>query len=275
MRKLRKGTTVVEVVIAFAMISMSFAIGMIGIASGSNFLNSGAKLKNQQRKRPKLLMCRGVPRTISFSINRNRKGGKQMRKLVKNRKGFTLAEEVVTVLLIGILVASASGILLNAMRIFCQNVIMFNAQSKGIAVMEQLESHLAYAKTIGQQETETIAADDGCAHQVVLYVDTQDGKSELKEKGTIYYSDTDSAGTTVDKVLCKLGTYQAKILVQKVDDVTVTVDVRISRNDTVYYSETRMVKLQNRATVKATLNASDIYDSSVAASRYLYIGSLE
>ena len=29
MRKLRKGTTVVEVVIAFAMISMSFAIGMI------------------------------------------------------------------------------------------------------------------------------------------------------------------------------------------------------------------------------------------------------
>ena len=31
MRKLRKGTTVVEVVIAFAMISMSFAIGMIGM----------------------------------------------------------------------------------------------------------------------------------------------------------------------------------------------------------------------------------------------------
>ena len=106
-------------------------------------------------------------------------------------------------------------------------------------------------------------------------MDTQNGKSELKEKGTIYYSDTDSAGTPVDQVLCKLGTYQAKILVQKVDDVTVTVDVRISRNDTVYYSETRMVKLQNRATVKATLNASDIYDSSVAASRYLYIGSLE
>lgn len=47
-----------------------------------------------------------------------------MRRIEKNRKGFTLAEEVVTVLLIGILVASASAILLNAMRIFCQNVIM-------------------------------------------------------------------------------------------------------------------------------------------------------
>lgn len=40
-----------------------------------------------------------------------------MRRIEKNRKGFTLAEEVVTVLLIGILVASASAILLNAMRI--------------------------------------------------------------------------------------------------------------------------------------------------------------
>ena len=46
MRKQHKGTTVVEVVIAFAMVSMSFAIGMIGIASGSNFINSGARLKN-------------------------------------------------------------------------------------------------------------------------------------------------------------------------------------------------------------------------------------
>ena len=50
MRKQHKGTTVVEVVIAFAMVSMSFAIGMIGIASGSNFINSGARLKNQQRR---------------------------------------------------------------------------------------------------------------------------------------------------------------------------------------------------------------------------------
>ena len=53
-----------------------------------------------------------------------------MRKLVKNRKGFTLAEEVVTVLLIGILVASASGIIVNACRIFCMYVIMVNAQYK-------------------------------------------------------------------------------------------------------------------------------------------------
>ena len=64
MRKQHKGTTVVEVVIAFAMVSMSFAIGMIGIASGSNFINSGARLKNQQRKTAAadLERCIGVGR---------------------------------------------------------------------------------------------------------------------------------------------------------------------------------------------------------------------
>lgn len=102
-----------------------------------------------------------------------------MRRIEKNRKGFTLAEEVVTVLLIGILVASASAILLNAMRIFCQNVIMFNAQSKGIAVMEQLEDRLNYAKEIGGSYggISDISRKADCAHQVFLSVkDDDDGK---------------------------------------------------------------------------------------------------
>lgn len=68
MRKLRKGTTVVEVVIAFAMISMSFAIGMIGIASGSNFLNSGAKLKNQQRKNAAVDLAGAAAETSDTTI---------------------------------------------------------------------------------------------------------------------------------------------------------------------------------------------------------------
>ena len=107
-----------------------------------------------------------------------------MRRIEKNRKGFTLAEEVVTVLLIGILVASASAILLNAMRIFCQNVIMFNAQSKGIAVMEQLEDRLNYAKEIGGSYggISDISRKADCAHQVLLSVkDDDDGKKELVE----------------------------------------------------------------------------------------------
>lgn len=49
MKQNQKGTGVVEVVISFTMLSLSFAIGMLGIASGSNYINAGAKLKNQQR----------------------------------------------------------------------------------------------------------------------------------------------------------------------------------------------------------------------------------
>lgn len=46
MKKNKKGMSVVEVVISFAMIATSFAIGMAGIATGANFLNSGARLKH-------------------------------------------------------------------------------------------------------------------------------------------------------------------------------------------------------------------------------------
>ncbi|WP_298483947.1 hypothetical protein [uncultured Ruminococcus sp.] len=46
MKTNKKGMTVVEVVVAFAMISTSFAIGMAGIATGASFLNSGARMKH-------------------------------------------------------------------------------------------------------------------------------------------------------------------------------------------------------------------------------------
>ena len=165
-----------------------------------------------------------------------------MRRIEKNRKGFTLAEEVVTVLLIGILVASASAILLNAMRIFCQNVIMFNAQSKGIAVMEQLEDRLNYAKEIG---------------------------------GSLYYSDAEDSKNEIHNVLCKLGNYDAEIDLKSGSGNTAVLTVRIKRNDTVYYSEERTVALKNSSvTVITAADSSHVY-SNTGTSTYLYIGSLE
>ncbi len=49
-QKNRKGMTVVEVIVAFVLISMSFAIGMAGIACGAHFINAGAKLKKENRQ---------------------------------------------------------------------------------------------------------------------------------------------------------------------------------------------------------------------------------
>lgn len=201
-----------------------------------------------------------------------------MRRIEKNRKGFTLAEEVVTVLLIGILVASASAILLNAMRIFCQNVIMFNAQSKGIAVMEQLEDRLNYAKEIGGSYggISDISRKADCAHQVLLSVkDDDDGKKELVEDGYLYYSDAEDSKNEIRNVLCKLGNYDAEIDLKSGSGNTAVLTVRIKRNDTVYYSEERTVALKNSSvTVITAADSSHVY-SNTGTSTYLYIGSLE
>lgn len=69
MRKNQKGTTIIEVVISFAMISMSFAIGMVGIACGSSFLNSGAKLKNEQRSKAVVQMTSIADETITVKAD--------------------------------------------------------------------------------------------------------------------------------------------------------------------------------------------------------------
>lgn len=203
-----------------------------------------------------------------------------MRRPCKNRKGFTLAEEVVTILLIGILVASASAILLNAMRIFCQNVIMFNAQSKGIAVMEQLEDHLAYATEISGDKSglSALAHKADCAHQVLLSVgDGDDGKKELQEIGYLYYSDAEDSKNEIRNVLCKLGNFDADIDVQSSAGNSVVVTVKIKRNDTVYYSEERTVALKNSGVnVTTAAGSTHIYSNTgTSASAYLYIGSLE
>lgn len=202
-----------------------------------------------------------------------------MRRIEKNRKGFTLAEEVVTVLLIGILVASASAILLNAMRIFCQNVIMFNAQSKGIAVMEQLEDRLNYAKEIGgrYRNISDISRKADCANQVLLSVEKDDdGKNELVEDGYLYYSDAeDSKNDIHNNVLCKLGNYDAEITLESGTGNTVVVTVRIKRNGTVYYSEERTVTLKNSSVIVNTSASSSHIYSTTGTSKYLYIGSLE
>lgn len=48
MKTHQKGMTVVEVIVSFTIVSLSVAIGMMGIASGARLLNSGASLKHER-----------------------------------------------------------------------------------------------------------------------------------------------------------------------------------------------------------------------------------
>ena len=48
MRKNMKGTTVIEVVISFAIVALAVGIGLMGIGIGANFMNSGSTYKRQR-----------------------------------------------------------------------------------------------------------------------------------------------------------------------------------------------------------------------------------
>lgn len=191
-----------------------------------------------------------------------------MRKISKNQKGFTLAEEVVTVLLVGVLVASASGILLNAMRIFCQNVITLTAQAKGIAVMQQLEENLEYANEIDKVAlTGTdFPSSTTCAYQVKLWMG-QDaaGKNVLNSTSSLKYSSNQAASISENQ-LCKLGTYDAAYTI-KIDGSYAEIQLNIQRNGNTYYSEYRTVELKNMTGASFSYNSED--DGG------LYVGSLE
>lgn len=194
-----------------------------------------------------------------------------MKKFAKNQKGFTLAEEVVTVVLIGILVVTASGILMSAMRIFCRNVITITAQEKGIAVMEQLEENLEYAK-----EIKAVSTSGTNPYQVKLSLKDEDGKQYLSAETTLKYSSTDT-GHTADNQVCKLGAYRASYTVKETGTDQVEIFLKISRNGTVYYSDLRTVVLKNSPEISCIEPASEkvIYDSGNPTCGSLCIECLE
>lgn len=48
MKKNQKGTTVIEVVVSFAIVTLAVGIGLMGIGIGANFINGGAAFKRQR-----------------------------------------------------------------------------------------------------------------------------------------------------------------------------------------------------------------------------------
>ena len=190
-----------------------------------------------------------------------------------NRKGFTLAEETITVLLIGILIVSASGILLSAMRFFCRNVITLTAQTKGLAVMEQLQENLEYAKDIQVQSgTDFPAGDENCAYQMLLWTDQDpdSGDYVLKASEKIQYSnDPPVYSSASENDICKLGKYQALITVNGSGN-TIVIHLEIQRYGTTYYSENRTILLKNSLS-----SAGEVHYSSAGPDSKLYINCLE
>lgn len=193
-----------------------------------------------------------------------------MKKFRPNKKGFTLVEEVVSVLLIGILIVSASGIMMSSLRIFTRNVITLNAQERGIAVMNQLEEHIKYAKEISGAATDVLSS----PYQVAITLEQDGNDYFLKSKSDFkQYSDSSDV-KSIDNRLCSLGTYKTEYTISKPESRSdaVIIELKVYSRDDVYYSDKRIVRLMNYSDDNTNIIK---FTSAVSQSDTLYIGSIE
>jgi type II secretory pathway component PulJ len=186
---------------------------------------------------------------------------------------MTLLEEVIAMLLVGILIVTVSGMLLSTMRILTRNVMTLGAQERGLAVMEQLENHLEYA-----MEIQTTGLTDSSPYQVTLYLAEEDDKQLLKAESKLD-SYANGSFATATNTLCDLGKYAVQITVSSAnaDASALSIFVQVSRNGTAYYTEQREVALQNKGRdgFVSGISASTSYTMDATNRQKLYIGSLE
>lgn len=194
-----------------------------------------------------------------------------MKKRKKNLKGFTLAEEVITVILIGILIVTATGILMSAIRIFSQNVISLNAQARGIAVMDQLTDNLTYAKkleTVNSISAFSTDAANPCSYEMILYPETTGDNNSLSSNVRLKYVSGNTWQTPVQNKLCQLNSYEVEYNIEANGSFAV-IKLEVKRHGKTWYTEHRTIELKNDP-----LNGSTFTYTSTGG-EYLYIGSLE
>lgn len=186
-----------------------------------------------------------------------------MKRFSPNKNGVTLIEQVVTILLIGILIVSSSGMIIGAMRILGRNMITINAQERGIAVMRQLENHLKYANAVVNLDTDP--AYTACPYRTILTVKESSGEYTL-EAEVMFDQFSDNNDVTGSNVLCDLGGFKPEYTITLTDNTKVEIYLNIKRNDTIYYSEKRIIDFKNAPSVTA---------GTIDQSENLYIGSME
>lgn len=186
-----------------------------------------------------------------------------MKRFSVNKKGFTLVEETVTIVLIGILILASMGIVLSTMRILTHNIITLNAQEKGIAVMQQLEEQLKYADEAGIPSDFLSSA---CPYQTQISVHESSGEYSLSAD-TAFEQYAGEAAASGTNILCDLGSFEAQYTVTfTASPARAEVYVSILRDGTRYYAERRTIELKNDPAVSVT---------TINQSQLLYIGSME
>jgi prepilin-type N-terminal cleavage/methylation domain-containing protein len=116
-----------------------------------------------------------------------------------NKKGFTLVEEVVSLLILSILILVASGMLLAAFRIYSGNVKTQQAQAKGQYIYNLLDEKLTYAVGVEVQTTKFDSANKPSTN-VYQEIDIANGEISniFYENGNTITNDSYDIGNNFD-----------------------------------------------------------------------------
>lgn len=197
-----------------------------------------------------------------------------MRKV--NKKGATLAEEIIVILLLTILIAAATGIIMNQMRVFAHNAVTLAAQQRGTAIMDELVDDLQYAVII--KDTNFTDTDDtvGLSSLEALSMgQDEDGANILQKVTNLKYSESEGNAVELTNAACELGNYTATYeLEYNPTAQSMLIKVTVFRSGDTYYSSWRSITLKNAGVSNFSVSLTgNAFDSSSGAS--LYVAALE
>lgn len=198
-----------------------------------------------------------------------------MRKFSKNKKGATLAEEIIVILLLTILISAATGIIMNQMRVFAHNALTLSAQQRGTAIMDELVDDLQYAVII--KDTDFTEDDDttGLSSLEQLSMAEENDGNILQKVSDLKFSESEGNAVTLTNAACELGNYDATFeLAYDPSAQTMQVTVTVSRSGSTYYRSSRNITLKNAGVDGFSVSlTNDAFDSSSGA--ILYVAALE
>lgn len=196
-----------------------------------------------------------------------------MKRFRKNRKGFTLVEELVTIVLVSMLVLLASGIMMNALRVLANQVIMLNAQKYGVSIMDTMEPRVAYAHVISASDAD-LTADTKNRLQSKITVGVDANGHNVLQADTTFFTTSGSTGENMNNILVNTGSYDTKLTFSDYDATNHTLKMRVDvlKNGHSEYAAERTIALMNGGT--ANVNIGGGITVSNAAGQ-ICIGSVE
>lgn len=186
-------------------------------------------------------------------------------KLKNDKRGMTLIEMVISLVILSILMTSTLGMITSSMSIFTSTSMAAIDRMVGNSVYSTLESSLKYATHLTIRDTPDSSSTAQSFCIAVTDTETQSGNLQYRAKGDSYLSLYDSGyfrGRTIQYDVEEVGN----------DNRHVKITVNIFREGEVVYTKEAVIKCINLALIKSSSNDNTIKNESQASSinQYLY-----